>query len=62
MTSTTDPKIEAALASFISDHPEIDSRDAAIAAILENWFTSHGYLPHGQTGTRPEDLDATNDD
>ncbi|CZT34166.1 hypothetical protein LRX75_05490 [Rhizobium sp. DKSPLA3] len=62
MSSTTDPKIEAALASFISDHPEIDSRDAAIAAILENWFTSHGYLPHGQEGTRPEDLDATNDD
>ncbi|NHT74353.1 hypothetical protein C8J35_102773 [Rhizobium sp. PP-F2F-G38] len=62
MSSTTDPKIEAALASFISDHPEINSRDAAIAAILENWFTSHGYLPHGQEGTRPEDLDATNDD
>ncbi|SER92931.1 hypothetical protein [Rhizobium sp. NFR03] len=62
MSSTTDPKIEAALASFISDHPEIDSRDAAIAAILENWFTSHGYLPHGQEGTRPEDLDASNDD
>ncbi|TCQ11917.1 hypothetical protein C8J34_101554 [Rhizobium sp. PP-F2F-G36] len=62
MSSTTDPKIAAALASFISDHPEINSRDAAIAAILENWFTSHGYLPHGQEGTRPEDLDATNDD
>lgn len=62
MTSTTDPRIETALKAYLSDHPEIHDRDAAIASILQNWFTGHGYLPHGQEGTRPEDLDSTNDD
>ncbi|WDZ77168.1 hypothetical protein PWG15_01250 [Ensifer adhaerens] len=55
-------KIETALRSFIADHPGTLSRDQAIATILENWFTSHGYLPPGQEGLRPEDLDASNDD
>jgi hypothetical protein len=62
MTSITDPNIETALKAYMADHPEIDSQDSAIAAILGAWFTSHGYLPHGQQGTRPEDLDSTNDD
>lgn len=55
-------KIETALKSFIADHPGMQTRDQAIIAILENWFTSHGYLPAGQEGLRPEDLDASNDD
>ncbi|WEZ84446.1 hypothetical protein P6U16_07420 [Rhizobium sp. 32-5/1] len=54
--------LEQALKAFIADHPGIHSREEAIAAVLENWFSTHGYLPTGQTGTRPEDLDATNDD
>lgn len=40
----------------------MDTRNQAIAAILVNWFTSHGYLPHDQEGIRPENLDASNDD
>ncbi|MCK3775918.1 hypothetical protein MZK49_04130 [Ensifer sesbaniae] len=55
-------KIETALKSFIADHPGMQTRDQAIIAILENWFTSHGYLPPQQEGLRPEDLDASNDD
>ena len=62
MSEPFEQRIETALQSFISDHPDIHKRDEAIAAILENWFTSHGYLPTGQTGRRPENLDATNDD
>lgn len=62
MSDSYSPQLEKALQSFISDHPGIHERSAAIAAILENWFTSHGYLPSHQEGTRPEDLDATNDD
>jgi hypothetical protein len=62
MADTYDPRIEQALQSFISDHPGMHTRDEAIAAILINWFTSHGYLPHDQEGTRPENLDASNDD
>ncbi|KQY26302.1 hypothetical protein [Rhizobium sp. Root482] len=61
MSDTYDPRIEKALQSFISDHPGIHLREQAIAAILENWFTSHGYLHHEQEGIRPEDLDASND-
>ncbi|MFB2549700.1 hypothetical protein [Ensifer soli] len=57
------PTIEQALKAFTDDHPGMTSREQAIAAILENWFTSHGYLPRTvETGTRPEDLDASNDD
>ncbi|MEI2298040.1 hypothetical protein [Ensifer sp. MJa1] len=55
-------KIEAALKAFIADHSGALTREQAIAAILENWFTSHGYLPPQQEGRRPEDLDASNDD
>ncbi|MBZ7920394.1 hypothetical protein LAC81_01160 [Ensifer adhaerens] len=55
-------KIETALKHFIADHPGLQTRDEAIIAILENWFTSHGYLPPQQEGLRPEDLDASNDD
>ncbi|WP_275788773.1 hypothetical protein [Pararhizobium gei] len=62
MPDIYDPTVEQALQAFISDHPEIDTRDQAVAAILTNWFTNHGYLPHAQEGTRPEDLDASNDD
>lgn len=62
MTDLHDPRIEQALSSFITDHPEIHTRDQAIAAILVNWFTNHGYLPHDQEGIRPENLDASNDD
>lgn len=62
MSHIYDPRIESALQSFILDHPGIHMREQAIAAILENWFTSHGYLPADQQGIRPEDLDASNDD
>jgi NADH:ubiquinone oxidoreductase subunit E len=62
MTRTNDASIEQALEAYIAANPEIADRDAAIATILENWFTNHGYLPQGQEGTRPEDLDSTNDD
>ncbi len=48
--------------AFIADHPDIETREQAIAAVLENWFSSHGYLPHSQEGLRPEELDASNDD
>ncbi len=46
----------------MADHPGKLTREQAIAAILENWFTTHGYLPPQQEGRRPEDLDASNDD
>jgi len=62
MSDLYDPRIEQALQSFISDHPGMDTRNQAIAAILINWFTNHGYLPHDQEGIRPENLDASNDD
>ena len=62
MPDSYDPRIEKAVEAFIADHPGIHTRDQAIAAILENWFASHGYLPQHQEGRRPEDLDASNDD
>lgn len=58
----TSDMIETALKAFIADHPDIETREQAVAAILENWFSSHGYLPHAQEGMRPEELDASNDD
>ena len=62
MSAPLDPRLEQALQSFITDHPDMHTREEAITAILINWFTSHGYLPHEQSGTRPENLDASNDD
>ncbi|WP_026618216.1 hypothetical protein M728_000239 [Ensifer sp. WSM1721] len=62
MTEFYAEKIEAALQTYISDHPGTLTREQAISTILENWFASHGYLPPQQEGRRPEDLDASNDD
>ncbi len=61
-TGMLNETLEAALKAFIADHPDIETREQAIAAVLENWFSSHGYLPHSQEGLRPEELDASNDD
>ncbi|HEV7308853.1 hypothetical protein [Ensifer sp.] len=62
MNAVYTDKIETALKSFMADHPGAQTRDQAIIAILESWFTSHGYLPPQQEGRRPEELDASNDD
>ncbi|AHK43375.1 hypothetical protein OV14_1529 [Ensifer adhaerens OV14] len=62
MSEPNSDNIETALKAFMADHPGKLTREQAIAAILENWFTTHGYLPPQQEGRRPEDLDASNDD
>lgn len=53
-----------AIAAFQGDHdPPIQNRSEAVRRILRDWLIGHGYLPHDpEEGTRPEDLNATNDD
>lgn len=39
------------------------SRPEALRRITRDWLIGHGYIPHEpEEGTRPEDLDASNDD
>ncbi|OLP58212.1 hypothetical protein BJF93_06200 [Xaviernesmea oryzae] len=61
-TQTFSPDIEKALADFLTDHPHLADRHAALSDILKAYFSANGYLPTHQEGKRPDQLDATNDD
>ena len=51
------------ISAFQSDEiPPIENQSEAIRRIIRDWLVGHGYLPADQEGTRPEDLNTSNDD
>lgn len=51
------------ISAFQADEvPPIANQSEAIRRIIRDWLIGHGYLPSSQEGTRPEDLNASNDD
>lgn len=50
-----------AVEAFRREQTPIPNQSEAIRLILTNWLQSNGYLPSDQEGTRPEDLNASND-
>lgn len=65
LTLTIDDDLAARLAAFRCRNPQTAKRDEdAIRHILRLWLTENGYdgLRHEVDGTRPEALNASNDD
>lgn len=60
MTDTSS-RLKEAIAAYAA---ELNiNREQATEHILRDWLTKHGYLAvEGEEGTRPEDLNASNDD
>lgn len=57
-----DLETETALDAYLNRHPNIGSREHAVEKIVKLWLAENGFLSVHQTGTRPEELDASNDD
>lgn len=57
-----DQETETALDAYLNRHPEITSREHAVEKVVKLWLSENGFLNVHQTGTRPEELDASNDD
>ncbi len=59
-----DDDLASRLAAFSCRHPDYaDRREDAIRHILRLWLTENGYDGrHADAGTRPEALNASNDD
>lgn len=55
-----EPDLLSALDRYAREHGEM-TRPQALRAALRDWATAHGYLPSADEGTRPEDLNASND-
>lgn len=55
------PDMLEALDKFV-DRDAIPSRPEAVRLILKEWLVANQMLPPDQEGTRPEDLNASNDD
>lgn len=51
-----------AVEAYRREQTPIPNQSEAIRAILADWLQSNGYLRSSQEGTRPEDLNASNDD
>ena len=65
VTIAIDEDLASRLATFRCRHPESGGRNEdAIRHILRLWLTENGYdgLEHEDQGTRPEALNASNDD
>ncbi len=64
ITVTMDEDLAARLATFRRRHRDVADRDEdAIRHILRQWLTENGYYGlHEEDGTRPEALNASNDD
>lgn len=56
-----DPDLLSALDRYAKEHGEL-TRPQALLAALRDWATAHGYMQSADEGTRPEDLNASNDD
>jgi len=55
--------LAAGVDAFAAEEADNPSRSEAIRRILRDWLVGHGYLKgSAQHGTRPQDLDASNDD
>lgn len=53
--------LEEAILAFAAQYKI--TREQAVERILRDWLVDHGYLAFsGEKGTRPEDLNASNDD
>lgn len=61
LTVRVPPDMLAALDKFV-DLDAIPSRPEAVRLILKEWLMENQMLPADQEGTRPEDLNASNDD
>lgn len=49
--------------AFAANEPDRPARPEAIRRIVRDWLTTHAYLKaEPEVGTRPEDLNASNDD
>ena len=58
-----DDDLAARLAAFACRNPEFATREDAVRHILRHWLTENGYNgSHEDAGTRPEALNASNDD
>jgi len=55
------PDLLAALDKF-AERDDVGSRSEAARLILKLWLEDNQMLESGQKGTRPEDLNASNDD
>ncbi|MDO9416121.1 hypothetical protein [Pararhizobium sp.] len=53
---------EKAIDTYMERNRQIKSRQAAVEMILKTWLGQNGYIGGGEGGTRPQDLDASNDD
>ncbi|SIQ57159.1 hypothetical protein SAMN05880582_102171 [Rhizobium sp. RU20A] len=62
MAASLPAHLETALSAFAERQPQHGGREGALAFIVESWLSENGFLPTGQEGLRPEELDATNDD
>ncbi len=54
------PETKKALERAAKD--DLRSVSSLVEKVLVGWLRGHGYLPSDQEGTRPEDLNASNDD
>lgn len=55
------PDLLSALDRYAKEHGEM-TRPQALRAAFRDWAVAHGYMPSADEGTRPEDLNASNDD
>lgn len=51
---------EAGIAAFATQNGL--TREEAVARILYEWLSANGYLPSDDSGRRPDELNASNDD
>lgn len=63
LTVTLDGELASGLSTFLSRNPEMPAPAEAVRHILRLWLTENGYDGvHEDDGTRPEALNASNDD
>lgn len=55
------PDLLAALDRYAREHEDM-TRPQALRSAFREWAVAHGYAPSADEGTRPEDLNASNDD
>jgi hypothetical protein len=56
-----EPDLLSALDRYAKEHGDM-TRGQALRVAFRDWAIAHGYVPSADDGTRPEDLNASNDD